>query len=343
MTGYPWHSGDQLLAADLNAAFANGAGLAGGPFLPLIGGTVGPLTTAAHLTGTTQASNLAVNMTAVGSGVNGPTTTQIGVNVNAYKDNYLTTSQVGEIDGLYVTARQGGPGSDVGGILVDVGNTGNGFSAIIEGVSTQMAPSTGATQRAIRTQLGVINPQTSQYIGVVLQAQNATSSQAILINDISGQGQWTNFIEGWRSGSQNFVVNGAGNVSANGGFFSGAGCVQVQASGATTTAGSYVQWNRSGDGSTWIVNNIGGGGTGGVRLGSSDSSGTITEMLTAIATGGAKGIWFGSGIPVNFATAAPIMLPTDLVNAANDAAAGAAGVAVHQMYRNGSQLMVRVA
>jgi hypothetical protein len=35
-------------------------------------------------------------------------------------------------------------------------------------------------------------------------------------------------------------------------------------------------------------------------------------------------------------------VPNNLVNAANDAAAAAAGVAVGNMYRNGSVLMVRV-
>lgn len=35
-------------------------------------------------------------------------------------------------------------------------------------------------------------------------------------------------------------------------------------------------------------------------------------------------------------------LPANLVNAVNDAAAQAAGVAIGQMYRNGSILMVRV-
>ena len=34
--------------------------------------------------------------------------------------------------------------------------------------------------------------------------------------------------------------------------------------------------------------------------------------------------------------------PSDLTNAADDAAAAAAGVIVGQVYRNGSQLMVRV-
>jgi hypothetical protein len=44
MTGYPWHQGDALLAADLNAAIAaaSSAVAAGGPFLPLPGGVGGP-------------------------------------------------------------------------------------------------------------------------------------------------------------------------------------------------------------------------------------------------------------------------------------------------------------
>jgi len=42
------------------------------------------------------------------------------------------------------------------------------------------------------------------------------------------------------------------------------------------------------------------------------------------------------------ATSVPFLPTSGLVNAANDAAAAAAGVPVHGTYRNGSVLMVRV-
>ena len=51
---------------------------------------------------------------------------------------------------------------------------------------------------------------------------------------------------------------------------------------------------------------------------------------------------FYQPIPLFFANGAPWHMPTDLVNAVNDAAAGAAGVPVGVMYRNGSVLMMRV-
>lgn len=198
--------------------------------------------------------------------MNGPGTAQIGLNINHQKTNYLTTTAVGEIDGLYVTVRQGGPGSDVGGLLVDVGNTGNGFSAILEGVAAQMAPTTGATQRAVRAQMGSLNPQSSAYTGLMLQAQTGVSTQALLINDIPGQGSWTNFIEGWRGSSQSFVVNNTGLVFGDAGFTTGlAGQLRVQGYTPVSGAGSYLAWNRgTGSGSTYLLTNRGGGSTGGL-------------------------------------------------------------------------------
>ena len=387
----------------------------GGPFLSLTGGTVTGQVTVQPPNLTTTAFNAAqiLNATATGSGTNGPATAQIGLNINHQKLNYLTTSAVGEVDGLYVTVRQGGPGSDVAGILVDVGNTGSGYSAILEGVSTQMAPTTGASVRAVRAQLGTLNPQTPLYNGLLLQAQLGTSSPALLINDIPGQGQWTNFIEGWLGGAQNFVVTNAGLVSAAGGLFSANGYLNVQGhSAGTTGSGAYLMWNKDGgSGGTWLLNQKG-GGSGGFHFGEVNTSGVVTDRLIIDSSGNAStsgsvsagvqlvatnhapattsgaylcwnrgsgdgksylltnrgggntggliiaevnasdvptnlwavfttGVYFQT-IPLFFSNGAPWHMPTDLVNAASDAAAGIAGVPVGVMYRNGSVLMVRV-
>jgi hypothetical protein len=64
----------------------------------------------------------------------------------------------------------------------------------------------------------------------------------------------------------------------------------------------------------------------------------VPTNLWAVFT---TGVYFQT-IPLFFSNGAPWHMPTDLVNAANDAAAGVAGVPVGVMYRNGSALMVRV-
>ena len=190
-----------------------------GPFLPLSGGIVeGQVTVQPPLMTTTgQAAAHAITSIAQGSGTNGPATAQIGLNVNHSKSNYLTTTQVGEIDGLYSYVRQGGPNSDAGGVVIDVASAGNGFIAVLEGVSSYLNAA-GAPTRQVRVQLGSLNVQAPQFFGALLQAQLGVSSQGLLINDVPGQGSFTNFIEGWLSGSQNFVVTNAGAVIAQGGI-----------------------------------------------------------------------------------------------------------------------------
>ena len=92
------------------------------PVLPLTGGTI-----ARDMTSTATDSNLFINATAVGSGVDGPTTAQLGLNVQIYKDNWTTTPAVGEVDGVLITCRQGGTGSDGAGLLINVENTGQSY------------------------------------------------------------------------------------------------------------------------------------------------------------------------------------------------------------------------
>jgi hypothetical protein len=238
------------------------------------------------MAGTTPNAAQYINSTAVGSGTNGPATAQLGLSINHQKQNYLTTTQVGEIDGLYSYVRQGGPNSDAGGMLIDVASAGNGFTAILEGVST-LLNSSGVTQRAIRTQIGAHNPQSSDYFGLLLQADNGTSKTGLRIADTPGQGQWTNFIEGFLSGSANFIVTNAGNVFAAAGMVTGpGGVINVQGyTTATSAGGAWLMWNKnSGDGATWLLNQKG-GGSGGFHVGQLDTAGNVTDQLVVDSNG----------------------------------------------------------
>jgi hypothetical protein len=77
--------------------------------------------------------NLGVVRKVLGSGTNGPATADLATFFNVEKDNWLTTTQQGEIDGQYIVTRQGING-DCGGILLDIRKvkSGTGGSVTIE-------------------------------------------------------------------------------------------------------------------------------------------------------------------------------------------------------------------
>ena len=156
-------------------------------------------------------SAAAVNLTSPGSGVNGPQTAQVGANLNCSKTNYLTATTVGEVDCIYATLRQGGPGSDGSGLLIDAGNTGLGFLSDTEMVANSVNPNTGASQLGIDVQEGVINLGATMY-GAVYTAQTGTGDTAVLVQAQNNAG-WTYAIRATTAaGQQYFSLDGAGNT-----------------------------------------------------------------------------------------------------------------------------------
>jgi hypothetical protein len=217
-------------------------------YLPLSGGVLsgpltvnGLLTTAAHLTGTATASNATINMTALGSGVNGPATTQIGLALNITKDNWLTgTARTGEIDGLFIQARQGDPsttGSDCGGIDVEVIGTGNGYLTALEWDVEQWQAPSGTPLYQMHGGFGNMNAVNSQRTGYGATANFGTMNAAFEAQNITGQGYWGNLLVNIRDGATTLVIDDRGNITTAGSLTATAG---VNSPGAILTAQNFA-------------------------------------------------------------------------------------------------------
>lgn len=195
--------------------------------------TIG-ITAAEHLTGTGFESNIHVTTTAVGSGVNGPGTAQNGMSVRITKDNWNSTTTpaaVGEIDGISVTTRQGGAGSDTSGLLIDAQNTGLGFLSMTEMVSNILNPSTGLITQGMDIQEGGLNAAANSYIGAVYTATTGALTNALLVQDEGGSTSWGNVLTNIKSGTINFNIDGNGNITKAG---------NITASGSVTASSMIV-------------------------------------------------------------------------------------------------------
>jgi hypothetical protein len=91
---------------------------------------------------------------------------------------------------------------------------------------------------------------------------------------------------------------------------------------------------KSGDEKRLLFTDAGGGGTGAIK----HNSTSIDFYASGIASGNKEFVVAASGVTVTN----NVTLTNNLTNAANDSAAATAGVAVNQLYRNGSVVMIRV-
>lgn len=203
-------------SADLSTALLNdrapdGSG-GGGDYLPLTGGTI-----TTHLTGAAYGSSVNFATTAVGSGVNGPATAQTSLSISLQKDGWNTgTAAVGEIDGLVINCRQGGAGSDCGGMLIDVQNTGQGFVAIAEAISSivqTVAPY--ALTHGVNLQLGALSPLTGEHFGMVTTAHVGALTCAHQVMNEAG-GSWIYAYRVVKDNVVTYTVDQYGDVSAAG-------------------------------------------------------------------------------------------------------------------------------
>ena len=159
------------------------------------------------------AANIA--MTAPGSGVNGPANSNVGINVNCNRTNYMKATTTGELDCQYLTLRQDGPGSDGSGLLIDAQNTGLGFLSDTEMVASSVNKSTGAVKFAEDIQQGVINIGKTMY-GTSIGA-NVGAGQAALLVQAAGGAAWNYALQAYdASGVEYYSVDGKGNSTQTG-------------------------------------------------------------------------------------------------------------------------------
>ena len=205
---------------------------------PAFTGTMA-LTTA--LAGAARASAQTITTTAVGSGTNGPTTAQAGLTVNLSKNNWFTGgATVGEIDGAYITVRQGGAGSDAAGMLLDVQNTGTGFLAGIEMQVTAVNTATNTLTRDIDIQTGVLDGINAGYYGQVLTAATGSMTTAIRVQSAAGA-SWNHALEVQKTGVLTTILDDVGNLDLNGTVRAGRGLANaLRLQGSVSGSGPAV-------------------------------------------------------------------------------------------------------
>ena len=174
-----------------------------------------PISVNTDVGATASAAGVAVNLTAQGSGTNGPATAQFGANIACAKDSFETTQSVGELDCVNISLRQGGPGSDGSGVLIGVQNTGLGFTSDIEMQAASIDVSANTVPYMVDIQEGVVSAGNLMY-GVVYNSEAGTGVAAIEINAENGS-SWGTVLQATNSqGDTYFKVDGSGNITTFG-------------------------------------------------------------------------------------------------------------------------------
>lgn len=147
------------------------------------------------------------------------------LNIHIQKEHWSETSgtpKAGEIDGINITYRQGGPrvgggdplaGISSGGAMnINVQATqGSGASQIMEVVNTVVDVPGLTINRSIGAQFGILNTRDNYYYGMVYLSNIGSQTSAMSIQNTAGS-RWNNIIENYVDGLSNFVLSDLGRL-----------------------------------------------------------------------------------------------------------------------------------
>lgn len=146
----------------------------------------------------------------VGSGTNGPTSADYALTVVNQKQDFTSTSVVGETDGILIVVRNGGATSDGAGILANIASYGTGFMAAMEATTSIISGVT--TQQSIQTQVGVVDNVSPYYLGFYTRANTGALHNAFRA-DTSAAATWDYLFRGYQNGVEKFSVTGIGKIN----------------------------------------------------------------------------------------------------------------------------------
>jgi hypothetical protein len=149
----------------------------------------------------------------VGSGLNGPTSSDFALTVSNIKHNYTTSTVVGEIDGVQVIVRQGGPNSDCSGFSANVLHADTGFSCLFEGLTSIYDVGTNTITYQVDCQIGGFDNKSGEelYNGFFCNAQVGALSSAFSAADTAGA-SWDYHFKGSVSGVVKNSMSAAGDA-----------------------------------------------------------------------------------------------------------------------------------
>lgn len=189
---------------------------------------------------TNNLSVMAIEARPEGGGTNGPVATETGLSVSAIKKNWQhSTALCGEVDGITIVVRNGGPtptsfatGSDASGLVMNVSQMhGTGYAVGVEG-SVSNINADYSINHELGFQIGASEGVIDFYSGMVLNANKGAYNYAYFAQN-TVNGSFADFLR-FQDASSNTLFN----VSGSGKLFVGATTPSTSTTtGALTVAG----------------------------------------------------------------------------------------------------------
>lgn len=200
---------------------------------------------ALSVNGTAQ-NSVAIESRPIGANLNGPAQGNYALGISSIKQNWLTTTQPGEIGGLNVVIRNGGISggnqSDSSALLANVQTIGpSGYASGVEGSTSNIAVTTFALLKQVSYALGAIDAVTGDSNGLVLTANAGSLVNGLLITALASASFAHPILCKDNAGVAQFSVDSAGNIVGNDLTITGTGATAYTPTATPqTTPGTFA-------------------------------------------------------------------------------------------------------